>query len=193
MTRAILAEYIAVLDHAAREKGMRIKSVIGESASHTSIAGLESQLGVALPQIYRESLREWDGFLIEVREPPTASNSDGSYYAEWSALDVVNIIAATKVVREQINNAAEFADDVVRAGAASAAQRMIVISSLNDICVFLSEPDEQNETRVRAMNLEYALGDSPPESYVIARSPDDYFDKGFAKLSNTLETEVYWW
>ena len=192
MTREHLAEYLAALDRAANHKNMRIRAAIGKPASHASIVNLESRLGVALPNDYRESLLEWDGFLIELREPPTASNIDGSYYAEWSALDVANVVAATEVVREQINSAAEAADEARRSAAAAAAQRMIVISSLNDICVFLSGSDT-NETCVRAMNLEYALGESPPKSEVIASSPDDYFGKAFAKLSNTLETEIYWW
>jgi hypothetical protein len=192
MTRAELLSNLSKLQEAACAKGLRLDARIGDAATEPEIARLEAALNVILPRPHRELLGQWNGCEVEIREPPGPGVLRGSLQAQWVVLDIDNIIAATDVVRQEMARAmagSDVADQV-----AETMSRTVVIVSQDDICIFFACGDKElEELPVRCMNLEYALGEFPPTMQLIATSPDDYFEKCFAQLAKTLETEIYWW
>jgi|SRR5665213_2475528 len=192
MTRAALLSHISQLEEAARANDLRADVAIGEPALESEIAHLEAALGVLVPRPYRQSLSEWNGCTIEIRQPRSLGAARGDLRGQWEILDVRQMVAATTLTRRKMACAMEGSD--VAGQVAEAMSRIIVVVLHDDICVFLSSGGtERHEFAVRCMNLEYALGEFPPTMYVIATSPDDFLEKCFAQIAKTLETEIYWW
>jgi SMI1/KNR4 family protein SUKH-1 len=191
MTRAELLRCLSKLEKAADLKGLRTDAAIGDPAAEHDIAQLEATLHVVLPTRYRESLREWNGFTVEIREPSGPGTRE-RLHAQWVVHDIRSTIAATEVTRHQM--AEGMAGNAVASQVAQAMSQIVVFVYEDDIIAFLSCDDrELDDSPVQSMNLEYAVGQYPPTMHVIATSLDEYFEKAFDHLAKTLETEIYWW
>ena len=79
----------------------------------------------------------------------------------------------------------------VAAAVADMMCRIVVIVDQDGSCVFIASPESGvADVTVRAMKMEWALAQFPPVPHVIASSPDEYFEKSFRHLAETLETEL---
>jgi NACalpha-BTF3-like transcription factor len=192
MTRVDLSRHVELLDTAARAQGLRARAEVASAATDQDIANCESALAISLPDVYKATLREWNGASIEIYDPESKETGDEVQHAEFVISDTKWIAATTRVLRELIAEA--MAGSAVAADVAEAMSRIAVISSRNDINVFLTcDLGTPLDHTVRYVDLAYALGEFPPTTHVIATSPDEYLEKCFAHLAKTLERETYWW